>query len=64
LHSSNCSVVVTSKATGAKLAEKLSDEPEAKFGGLPGNMNVGLTVSAKHGSGESRPSAPTSATVP
>ena len=64
MRSSAGSVVVTNKASGTKLAEKLSDEPGAAFGELPGNMNVDLTVSAKYGSGESQPSAPTSATVP
>jgi len=64
LHATAGLGVVTNKAPGAKLAEKLSDEPEATFCWLPGKMNVDLTVSAKNGSGESQPSAPTSATVP
>lgn len=56
--------VVTNAAGGAKLAEKLSDEPEAVFPGLPANATVNLTVSAKNGAGESQPSAAIAAVVP
>ena len=57
--------VITNAATGAKVAEKLSDEPEAVFTDLPAGANVNVTVSARNtAGGESQPSAPTAAVVP
>ena len=57
--------VISNAAGGAKLAEKLSGEPEAVFTGLPAGANVNITVSARNtAGGESQPSAPTAAVVP
>ena len=56
---------VKNAATGAQLAEKLSDEPEAVIPGLPAGANVNITVSARNtAGGESQPSEATAAVVP
>lgn len=55
---------VTNAADGAQVAERLSNEPETMFGGLPQGMTIHITVAAQNEAGESQPSSPISAVVP
>jgi hypothetical protein len=54
---------VIKDGNGVKIAEKISDEPEAVFGNLPLGANVNIIVSARNAAGESPASAPVAATV-
>jgi hypothetical protein len=55
---------VTNAANGTKLVDKLSDEPEVVFSGLPSGTAVNIIVSAKNATGESGDSEPVGAVVP
>ncbi len=56
---------VIKNAAGVKIAEKLSNEPEAVITGLPAGANVTITVSGRNtAGGESAASAPIAAVVP
>ncbi|MES2438078.1 MAG: hypothetical protein V4584_03380 [Verrucomicrobiota bacterium] len=55
--------IVSDATSGAKIAEKLTNESEAHFAGLPLGQALKLTITAINSAGESRPGEPLAFTL-